>query len=125
ANNRYYWEDGYKAINKANIVIEGVEKAQEKGIISEEQALNYIGQARFLRGITHFEMLTQFARPYSDDPDGPGIPYRDTAVNTEETMDEALADGGKKSIRVVYDGVLADLNFAEENISEEELTRAS
>lgn len=124
ANNRYYWEDGYKAINKANIVIEGVQKAQEKDIITEEQALDYIGQARFLRGITHFEMLIQFARPYSDNPDADGIPLRLTAVNTEESMDEALEDGGKKTISEVYDSVLEDLDFAEENINENIVTRA-
>ncbi len=124
ANNRYYWEDGYKAINKANVVIEGLEKAAEEGIITEEEALDYIGQARFLRGITHFELLIQFARPYSDDPDAPGIPYRVTAVNTEDGLDEALADGGKKTIREVYEGVLEDLDFAEENIADNIITRA-
>src|SRR5690625_1941682 len=124
ANNRYYWEDGYKAINKANVVIDGLEKAKEKGIISEEEALDYIGQARFLRGITHFEMLIQFARPYSDNPDAPGIPYRSTAVNTEESMEDAIADGGKITIAEVYDKVLEDLDFAEENISDNVVTRA-
>jgi len=125
ANSRYYWEDGYGLINKANLVIEGVTEAKEDDIITEEKANDIIGQARFLRGITHFELLIQFARPYSDDPDGLGVPYRDTPVNTDEAREEALQDGGRDTIEEVYSQALDDLDFAEENITTNELTRAS
>lgn len=125
ANSRYYWEDGYNLINKANLVIEGVTEAQENGIISEDEMNDYIGQARFMRGITHFELLIQFARPYSDDPDDLGVPYRDTPVNSTESMDDALEDDNRKTIQEVYDKVLEDLDFAEDKITTTDLVRAS
>lgn len=125
ANNRYYWEDGYGLINKANLIIDGVTKAQEEGTISEEEAEDIIGQARFLRAITHFEFLIQFARPYSDDPDALGVPYRDTPVFDDDSKDEALADGGRNTVAEVYEKVLEDLDYAEEHITNTDLIRAS
>ncbi|MBK9744014.1 MAG: RagB/SusD family nutrient uptake outer membrane protein [Saprospiraceae bacterium] len=64
ANNVYYWVDGYRLINRANLMIEGVTKAIESGVISKAVGDDYIGQAKFLRAITHFELVTFFARPY-------------------------------------------------------------
>ena len=65
ANNVYYWVDGYRLINRCNLVIEGVTSAVSKGIITQAVGDDYIGQAKFLRAITHFELLTYFARPYN------------------------------------------------------------
>src|SRR5690606_240912 len=48
ANNVYMWSDSYRLINRANIIIEGVENAVENGIISQEVADDHIGQAKFL-----------------------------------------------------------------------------
>src|SRR5690606_22753083 len=57
ANNVYYWVDGYRLINRCNLVIEGVTNAAQNGIITQEVADDYIGQAKYLRAITHFELL--------------------------------------------------------------------
>ncbi|MFN8338070.1 MAG: hypothetical protein U0T36_03545 [Saprospiraceae bacterium] len=43
ANNVYYWVDGYRLINRANLVIEGVIKAVARSIISKEVGDDYIG----------------------------------------------------------------------------------
>src|SRR5690606_35982939 len=41
ANNVYYWIDGYRLINRANLVIEGVTTAAEAGIITQDVANDY------------------------------------------------------------------------------------
>src|SRR5699024_3013869 len=68
ANNVNYWIDGYNLINNLNIVIEGVSQAIADGVISEDKGKDLIGQAKFLRAITHFELNKQMARPYNHTP---------------------------------------------------------
>jgi hypothetical protein len=47
----------HRLINRCNLVIEGVTNAITKGIVTQAVGDNYIGQAKFLRAITHFELL--------------------------------------------------------------------
>ncbi|TDU42857.1 putative outer membrane starch-binding protein [Gelidibacter sediminis] len=126
ANNVYYWIDGYRLINRANLVIEGVTKAVENGIISSEIGNNYIGQAKFLRAITHFELSTFFARPYnfSSGATHPGIPYREVGIDTQAEIDSELLKG-RNTVAEVYAKVLADLDSAESLITNTQLTKAS
>lgn len=127
ANNMYYWHDGYNLINKANIIIEGVTQAIADGIISENEGKNIIGQARFLRGITHFELNIQMARPYNHTSDAShlGIILRDYAINNDESLENAEKEGGRATVAQVYEHVLADLDYAEQNASNGSLIYAS
>lgn len=117
ANNQYMWETLYALINKANVVIEGVQGAAEKGVITAEKAKAYEGEARFLRALAHHELLIQFARPYkhSADASHAGVPYRTTAVNTPARVDEAK-EQGRNTVKESYDKLIEDLNFAEVNL---------
>lgn len=117
-NNVYYWVDGYRLINRCNIVIKGVTNAAANGVISQTVADDYIGQAKFLRAITHFELLMHFARPYSDNPTSNlGVPYRMTAIDNSTAVDAAYNDG-RLTVAECYDLVLADLDDAEATISQ-------
>ncbi|MFC4721435.1 RagB/SusD family nutrient uptake outer membrane protein [Geojedonia litorea] len=126
ANNVYYWVDGYRLINRANLVIEGVTKAVANNIITQEIGNNYIGQAKFLRAITHFELLTYFARPYNftSNAGHPGIPYREVGVDTQGEIDSEILKG-RNTVAECYQKVLADLNDAESLITNTSLTKAS
>lgn len=114
ANNVYYWVDGYRLINRCNLVIEGVTKAVAANIITSEVGNDYIGQAKFLRAITHFELLTHFARPYNftGGASHPGIPYREVGVDTQGEIDSEILKG-RNTVAECYQKVLADLNDAE------------
>lgn len=114
ANNVYYWVDGYRLINRCNLMIEGVTGAVAKGVITQAVADNYIGQCKFLRAITHLELLTYFARPYNFTPGAthPGIPYREVGVNTSEEIASESAKP-RNTVAEVYAKVLTDLNAAE------------
>lgn len=114
ANNVYFWVDAYRLINRCNLMIEGVNKAVASGIISQDVANNYIGQSKFLRAITHFELLNHFAKTYSDTPGAThlGIPYREVGVDTQAEIDSELLKP-RNTVADCYTKILADLNDAE------------
>lgn len=118
ANNVYYWVDGYRLINRCNLVIEGVSNAVSQGIISSAIGNDYIGQAKFLRAITHFELLTHFARPYqfTGAASHPGIPYREVGIDTQAEIDAEIVKG-RNTVAECYTKVLADLTDAENTIT--------
>ncbi|MCB0485838.1 MAG: RagB/SusD family nutrient uptake outer membrane protein [Flavobacteriaceae bacterium] len=126
ANNTYYWVDGYRLINRCNLVIDGVTKAIDAGIIDQDTGNDYIGQAKFLRAITHFEMCNFFARPYNFTAGAthPGIPYREVGIDTQDEIDTELLKS-RNTVAEVYQKVLADLNDAENMIANTNLTKAS
>lgn len=125
ANNVYYWIDSYRLINRCNLIIEGVTKAIANGIIDQTTGNDYIGQAKFLRGITHFELLIHFARPYQDNPNSNfGVPYRDYAINSGSSIDLAFNDG-RLSVYDSYVKVLEDLDEAEALTSTSDLIKGN
>lgn len=113
-NNVYYWVDGYRLINRCNLMIEGTNEAVAKGIITKAIGDNYIGQCKFLRAITHLELLTYFARPYhfTAGATHPGVPYREVGVNTFEEINSESAKP-RNTVAECYTKILADLNDAE------------
>lgn len=126
ANNVYYWVDGFRLINRCNLVIEGVTQAVASGIITAAVGDDYIGQAKFLRAITHFELLTYFARPYNFTAGGshPGLPYREVGVNTQAEIDTEILKP-RNTVDECYTKVLADLTDAENKITNVNKGKAS
>jgi starch-binding outer membrane protein, SusD/RagB family len=117
ANNRYYWDDTYRMINRCNIVIEGVKTAVENNVISQEQANIYEGEAKLLRAAGYHELLKMFARPYRHTPDAShwGVPYRKTPFNSLDLIEEGLTVG-RHSVAECYQWILEDLDFAEQHL---------
>jgi len=117
ANNQYHWETLFGLVNKANIVIEGVQAAQAAGVLTEAQAKAYEGESRFLRALANHELLVHFARPYAHTTDAShlGIPYRTRAVNTAASKDAAQGQG-RNTVKECYDLLIEDLNYAEQNL---------
>ena len=117
ANNVYHWHTLYGTINKANIIIEGVNKALANGVLTAEEAGAYEGEARFLRALCHHELLVHFARPYAHTADAShyGIPYRTVAINTASSLDTEI-NKGRNSVAECYNLLIEDLNYAETNL---------
>ncbi|MBT9395203.1 RagB/SusD family nutrient uptake outer membrane protein [Hymenobacter sp. NST-14] len=112
------WSTLYSLINQANVVIEGVQGAGQRGALSATDALAFEGEARFLRALAYHELLQHFARPYADGAGSkPGVPYRDFAVNTAEKVARAR-EQGRNTVAEVYDKIIEDLNIAEDNLPE-------
>ncbi|WP_332021785.1 RagB/SusD family nutrient uptake outer membrane protein [Kaistella sp.] len=114
ANNVHHWENLYGLINKANIVIEGANKAAAGGVITPAVKDAYLGEMYFFRALAHLEALKHFARPYNftSGATHPGVPYRDFAITSPATVDQALAVG-RGTVAEAYSKILADLNNAE------------
>jgi len=114
ANNVWWWSDSYRLINRTNIVLDGVQKAADNGIITQELADQYKGEALLFRAITHFELLIHFARPYKHTADAshPGVPYREVPYTSQAAIDEGMVQG-RNTVAECYSKVLADLNQAE------------
>jgi starch-binding outer membrane protein, SusD/RagB family len=89
------WRAIYEGISRANSALRTIDKALAAGAITQAEADNFIGQARALRGIYHFEAWRMWARA-----DGSGIPYMD-----KDTDPAAV----KNDDPTVGDKIIADL----------------
>ena len=117
ANNQYFWEASFEAINRINTVIKGIEGAIENNIISEEKGKSYKGELLFLRALTYHALLIHFAYPVNVDANtNYGLPLYLTAINTPAEIEEALKIG-RSSVTDTYAQILKDLNDAESSFS--------
>lgn len=113
-NNVHHWENLYALINKSNIVIEGASKAAANGVITDVVKNGYLGEMYFFRALAHLELLKHFARPYNytSGASHPGVPYRDFAIVSPATIDQALQIG-RGTVADNYARIIDDLNNAE------------
>lgn len=116
ANNVNLWSNLYALVNQTNVMIEGVQGAAAKGVITAEAAAIYEGEARFLRALAHHELLLHFSYPYADGNGAkPGVPYREKAITSQSAITEGLAQG-RGLVSEDYTKLLADLDYAETNL---------
>lgn len=110
-----HWNSLYALINKANVSIDGFRGAGSSGVLSPAVAAQFEAECRFLRALSHHELMIMWARPYRENASGIGVPYRDFAVNVPATVEQvrrlprAIAD-------TVYTRILRDLDYAEANL---------
>jgi hypothetical protein len=116
ANNSFHFQTLYSLINVANLTIEGVKKAASAGIITAALGTQYEAECKFLRALSHHELVLHFARPFADGAGSKqGIIYRDFGINSEATIDAARALT-RATVADNYTKILADLDFAEANL---------
>jgi len=94
------WESIYVAINRANIVIRAAQQLE----LDEAVRNQYIAEMRFLRALAHFDLLKVFG----------GVPVMTEAVTTIPEIQSQ----GRSSEAEVYNAIISDLQFAEENLGE-------
>jgi starch-binding outer membrane protein, SusD/RagB family len=105
---QYVWRDAYACINQCNIVLERIGEAP----IADALKNQYKGEARTLRALSYWGLLTMYAKPYADgNGANPGVPLRVTAEYS--TGNNSMA---RATVAEVYTQILADLNFAETNL---------
>lgn len=94
----YYWQDMYKTINAANTVIDKVPAIE----FEELRKQHLLGEAYFIRAMMYFELARTFG-------DVPLIVSMVSDVSTSYQPRTARA--------IVYEQVVSDLQFAEQNLS--------
>lgn len=58
------WLDGYELIGAANNVIENLPMVTDVPGVDDALKAQYIGEAKFLRALTYFQLVNLFAQPY-------------------------------------------------------------
>ncbi|MEN7549090.1 RagB/SusD family nutrient uptake outer membrane protein [Rapidithrix thailandica] len=99
-----YYKDPYKAIARANVLIEVVESGSIPDL-DDASASRMKGEGLFIRAVMHFNLIRMMAQPYgySSDNSHPGIALK--VSSAAEVLPRA-------SVKEVYDQVLQDLNEA-------------
>ncbi len=101
------WTAGYRAINIANLVLANVDKVTSSAAAKDRVK----GEALFIRGAMHFELVRFYAKDYTDGSaaSNPGIPVVTQAVNGVTD----ITTPARNTVQAVYDAVIADLKEAE------------
>ncbi len=94
-----YWDSFYRGINKANFVTENEERIAEipASLLSDEKKAKYIGEAKFLRALYYFHIVTRF---------GDAPLFTTNPVETEGFPKSPASD--------IYDQIVIDLQDAAE-----------
>jgi starch-binding outer membrane protein, SusD/RagB family len=102
---RDMWGAGYNAINIANNVLANVSK------VAAADQNRIKGEALFIRGSMHFELVRFFAKDYSDGnpASNPGIPVMKEPTNSSTEITKP----SRASVAEVYTAAIADLTEAE------------
>lgn len=82
------WRNYYNLINRANIILSTIEKADVSIVKNKER---YIGEAKFLRALAYFDLV----RIFGDLP----------TITTNVTVEEAYKTGREK-VDIIYDKVI-------------------
>jgi len=105
-----FWAAAYSAINNANILIKGV--ADNPGKVSDDLGRQYTAEAKFLRALSYFDLVTLYARPFNEDKGAsPGLPLR---LNAETTS--ANNDLRRSTVAEIYAQIIKDLDDAEKDL---------
>lgn len=97
ANITAFWNNAYTVILRANNII-------NSKIASSDNVSQYQGEAYAIRALSYFTLVRYFARPYTDDPNGLGVP-----IVTEYNPD---AKPARNKVSEVYALINDDLNKA-------------
>lgn len=102
---RDVWGNAYNAINIANNVIANI------GKVAAADQSRVRGEALFIRGAMHFELVRFFAKDYTDGnaSNNPGIPVMTQPTNASTEITKP----SRSSVAQVYAAVIADLTEAE------------
>ena len=99
----YTWELGYRVIGNCNKIIEII---QGLGNESTREQTIMMGENYYLRALSYFLLVNEFAQPYSNNPtQNPGLPLM-------LTSDPNDLPQSRSTVAEVYDQVVLDLKDA-------------
>ena len=106
------WSSGYSAINLSNILIDGL--AKNTGKVDATLSAQYAGEAKFLRALSYYSLISIYARPYNENNGAsPGIPLRLLPETTPDNNDLK-----RSTVAEVYAQIIKDLDEAEASLPE-------
>lgn len=112
------WIAGYRAINMANVILEA------SSVVKDATQKNQLeGEALFIRGIMHFELVRYYALPWNATPANShiGIVIKTKATQSETNASEKIP---RSTVAQVYQQVITDLKAAVTKLPADNGTRA-
>ncbi|SFQ73624.1 RagB/SusD family nutrient uptake outer membrane protein [Hymenobacter arizonensis] len=105
------WTGGYRTLYGANFFLQEI--AKNPGKVSAPLEAQYIGEAKFIRGLVYFHLVNLFAQPYNFTADAshPGVILQLTAPDAASAFDPSQAKP-RSTVREVYTQIESDLNDA-------------
>jgi len=94
-----FWTAAYNTILRANNIISASPKVTNQANLNQ-----YKGEAYAIRALSYYYLIQYFARPYTDNPSGPGVPLVLTYDPTAKPARNTVAE--------VYTQILNDLTQA-------------
>jgi len=100
------WTAAYDAINTANVALSALSIVKDADLKTQLE-----GEALFIRGIMHFELVRLYALPWGATASNThlGVVVKTKPTNTEA---EAFEKHPRNTVKEVYDQVIADLTKA-------------
>jgi len=105
------WENSYSIINTVNTVLDKID------VVDASDQAAIAGEAKFIRGITYFELVNFFGQPYSagNVESNLGVPL---VLTPSYSYDPVKDKPSRASIGAVYQQVIADLTDAANDLPE-------
>ncbi|AWM33222.1 RagB/SusD family nutrient uptake outer membrane protein [Hymenobacter nivis] len=100
------WAQGYTVINRANNVLANLDK-----VTAAASKTRIEGEARFLRGLSYFDLVRLYARAWND-----GTPSTNLGVPVVTTPTTVVTNANlltRNTVAEVYTQIIADLTAAE------------
>ncbi|MBE9462670.1 RagB/SusD family nutrient uptake outer membrane protein [Dyadobacter subterraneus] len=105
-----FWAAAYSTINNSNILIKGI--ADNPGKVTDVVGKQYVAEAKFLRALSYFDLVTLYARPLNEDKGASkGLPLRLLAETTT-----ANNDLKRSTVAEIYTQIIKDLDEAEADL---------
>jgi len=103
------WARSYTTINRVNNVLANLNK-----VTTAASKIQTEGEARFMRGLTYFDLVRLYARAWNDGTpsSNPGVPVVITPTNTVTTTSLVA----RNTVAEVYTQIIADLTAAESQL---------
>jgi hypothetical protein len=113
------WVSAYQAINMANNVLSAI------NVVTDPEQKNQLeGEALFIRGTMHFELVRLYAKQW--DPlttnNTPGVPIK---ITPTKNLEDASVKLPRNTVAEVYQQVITDLTAAATKLPEENPRRAT
>jgi len=110
-----YWLENFDVIEASNFVINNLPPV-DLDDLSEDTKNQYIGEARFVRALTMFNLSEYFGQPYQV-ADGASLSI---PIILEDFRGDNIEDfqGPRNTLNEVYDQIATDLDFAINNLPE-------
>jgi starch-binding outer membrane protein, SusD/RagB family len=113
------WTAAYNAINNANLVLDNLAKVQDADLKKQLQ-----GEALFVRGIMHFELVRLYGLPWGATSDNSQLGVVVKTSSTKSAAD-AFTNVPRNTVKQVYDQVITDLTTAATLLPDENSKRVT